>query len=310
MTVAQAALNAVMALNPFTWVALAIGAVIAAIVALVVYWDEVKAAAKATWGWIASFFKTKIGMIVAVLGGPITIAMMIIANWKKVKSMAISIWDSIVSFFNGKIGKLVLLFSGPIGMGISIIKNWSLIKARAIEIWDAIVAKFLNVRDKIVGFFSSMKSSIKNAFSSLAEIIKKPLNAIIGGLNTFINAYEKVINKIAGMINKIPKVKISIPGTSGFDFGLPKFPTIDIPDIPMLAEGGIIRKAGSVIVGEEGPELLELPRAAQVKPLDKTGQSIVININDAKVFNERDGERLGELIVKSLKLKGIVPRGV
>ena len=310
MTVAQAALNAVMALNPFTWVALAIGAVIAAIVALVVYWDEVKAAAKATWGWIASFFKTKIGMIVAVLGGPITIAMMIIANWKKVKAMAISIWDSIVSFFNGKIGKLVLLFSGPIGMGISIIKNWSLIKTRAIEIWDAIVGKFQSVRDKIVGFFSSIKNGIKNAFSSLFEIVKKPLNAMIGGINIFINAYEKMIKKIAGMINKIPRVKIKVPGTDGFDFGLPKFPTLEIDDIPLLADGGVIQRTGSVIVGEEGPELLELPRAAQVTPLDKTGQSIVININDAKVFNERDGERLGELIVKSLKLKGIVPRGV
>jgi phage-related protein len=341
MTLAQAALNAVMALNPFTWIALAIGAVIAAVVAIIFYWDEIKAAAKATWNWLASFFKTKLGMIVAIMGGPITMALAIIANWELIKTKAALIWDAIVykvktfvlkfrlyfqnlrsrvaeimqgmqDFFKTKIGLIVAILGGPITIGLAIIANWKKIKAKAIEIWDGIVSKFQSVKEKIVGVFSSIKNSVKNAFSSLWDIIKKPLNFIIAGLNSFIGAYEKVINKISELINKIPAVKIPdwVPGIGGKTLKIPSIPKLDIPNIPALAEGGIIQRAGTVLVGEEGPEFLNLPRAAQVTPLDKSGQSIVININDAKLFNERDGERLGELIVKSLKLKGIVPRGV
>jgi hypothetical protein len=41
----------------------------------------------------------------------------------------------------------------------------------------------------------------------------------------------------------------------------------DIPLIPKLAAGGILRTAGSVLVGERAPEVLSLPRAARVDPL-------------------------------------------
>ena len=338
MTLAQAALNAVMALNPFTWIALAIGAVIAAVVAIIFYWDEIKAAAKATWNWLASFFKTKVGMIVAIMGGPITMALAIIANWETIKTKAALIWDAVVykvktfvskfrsyfqnlrsrvaeimqgmqDFFKTKIGRIVAILGGPITIGLAIIANWQKIKAKAIEIWDGIVDKFQTVRDKIKGFFTSIRDSIKNSFNALWDIIKSPLNFIIGGINTFIQAYEGMINKVADLIDKIPDFKLP-KQLGGFGFSIPDFPRLEIDNIPLLADGGTIKQAGTVIVGEKGPELLTLPRAAQVTPLDKTGQSIVININDAKVFNERDGERLGELIVKSLKLKGIVPRGV
>lgn len=37
--------------------------------------------------------------------------------------------------------------------------------------------------------------------------------------------------------------------------------------IPGLAEGGTVDEAGTVLVGEDGPELLELPKAAKVSPL-------------------------------------------
>ena len=36
----------------------------------------------------------------------------------------------------------------------------------------------------------------------------------------------------------------------------------------MLAEGGNIEAAGRVLVGENGPEFLDLPRGAKVSPLD------------------------------------------
>ena len=47
-----------------------------------------------------------------------------------------------------------------------------------------------------------------------------------------------------------------VPGIGGASFSMPK-----------LARGGTITGAGSVLVGEAGPELLTLPRGARVTPL-------------------------------------------
>jgi hypothetical protein len=51
---------------------------------------------------------------------------------------------------------------------------------------------------------------------------------------------------------------------AGF-FGIPHIPSI--PYIPYLAKGGTAIAAGLAIVGENGPELLHMPRGATVTPL-------------------------------------------
>ena len=43
---------------------------------------------------------------------------------------------------------------------------------------------------------------------------------------------------------------------------------VNLKTIPLLANGGDIEEAGRVIVGERGPEMLDLPRGARVTPLD------------------------------------------
>ncbi len=88
-----------------------------------------------------------------------------------------------------------------------------------------------------------------------------------GGLK---EAFKGAINWIIGMWNKLD-LKISVPGWLG---KVPGFPdgvagkSIDlIPDIPMLASGGTLTSSGTVIVGDAGAELLDLPRGATVTPL-------------------------------------------
>ena len=340
-TTAQWLLTSAMNASPFGVVALAIGLVIAAVILVIKYWDEIVAAAIATWGWLQNFFKTKIGMIVALMGGPITMVMAIIANWDLIKQKASAIWGAIVYKIQTFVLKFRMAFHklrnniskimqnireriqnvvekirerfNTFKEKLQIVKDaFAAFKAKIVEIFENVKTSISEKVDKIKGFFQSIKDTITNIFTSLWGIIKRPLNLVIGGLNLFIDGFEKIVNKAADLINKIPALKIPswIPWLGGKTFDLPDFPKLDIPDIPKLAKGGLVMRGGSALVGEAGPELLSLPRGAQVTPLDKAGQSIVININDAKVFDTRDGERLGELIVKSLKLKGIIPRGV
>ena len=66
---------------------------------------------------------------------------------------------------------------------------------------------------------------------------------------------------------------------------------MNINPIPLLAEGGDIQAAGKAIVGEAGPELLDLPRGARVTPLDREVGSI-------------DYDRLANTLISALANSG------
>ncbi|OGW80018.1 MAG: hypothetical protein A3G33_08125 [Omnitrophica bacterium RIFCSPLOWO2_12_FULL_44_17] len=71
--------------------------------------------------------------------------------------------------------------------------------------------------------------------------------------------------------------------------------------IPGAEEGGTVRRSGLTLVGESGPEILSLPRAAQITPLDRASGgmnnyfSINVEINAQGVISKED---LGNYIVQ------------
>lgn len=88
----------------------------------------------------------------------------------------------------------------------------------------------------------------------------------------------------------------------------PKTPTINIPTgtthvsgTPMMANGGVIRRSGTAIVGEAGPEFLNLPAGASVTPLNK-GMTIIFQ--DARLMSPGDIDYFGEAIVRRLRQLG------
>ena len=83
--------------------------------------------------------------------------------------------------------------------------------------------------------------------------------------------------------------------------GIPAIPTFTAPQIPMLANGGLIRTAGTVIVGEKGPEILSLPSGAKVSPIDKSRRSenkFYINI----YADGKSADEIVDELVPKLKL--------
>ena len=138
----------------------------------------------------------------------------------------------------------------------------ALIKGDWEEVWDGIKSFFSNIWDTICkvaeGFgaifgeiFEGIKKVVLGVWDGIVDGIKKAINWVIGGINTFIRGLNKI---------KIPDW-VPVVGGKG----------INIKEIPRLAEGGEILRSGRVIVGEAGPEMLELPQGAKVKPLDKVG---------------------------------------
>lgn len=142
----------------------------------------------------------------------------------------------------------------PVFDGVGEVFNW---------IWNSVikpVVDFINAAIKTVGdvvndIFGGVSKFIGDTFQGLIGLIKAPVIAIID-----------FINGVIGGLNKI-KIEIPdwVPEWGGKTFGF------NIPKLPKLAEGGDIVGAGSVMVGEEGPEILSLPKGARVTPLDKVG---------------------------------------
>lgn len=94
---------------------------------------------------------------------------------------------------------------------------------------------------------------------------------------------KNIVNGLAWPINWLIRAWNALDFSIDFEVsGIPGMPKIhtgdlipDIPEIPALALGGTTVKAGRVLVGERGPELLDLPVGASVIPLDAATRSRV-----------------------------------
>lgn len=129
---------------------------------------------------------------------------------------------------------------------------WDGIKEFFTSILDAIVAYVEGFSDIFAGIFQGLADVIGGIWDGIVASIKGAINFIISGINTFINGVNKV------------KVPDWVPGVGGKG--------INISTIPLLAEGGDILESGKVIVGDAGPEMLELRAGARVTPLDRKPQ--------------------------------------
>lgn len=116
--------------------------------------------------------------------------------------------------------------------------------------WNGIVAAGV----RAYNWFHSLPARLRAAMGSVAGIITAPFRA--------------GFNRIAGLWNgSVGRLRFQAPdwvptiGGKGFS----------MPTLPMLAKGGDVTGAGAAIVGERGPELLQLPTGARVSPLAPAG---------------------------------------
>lgn len=244
----------------------------------------------------------------------ITVVVELYKAWQiATKTMTTAQWLLNAAMAASPFGLIALAIGAVIGAIVLLVMNWDWVKEKALMLWDFLKEGFVKSIDRIKGAFGLLKDIAKKAFEGLLSVIKFPINMYIRYINLMISSVERLINTLAGAVNKIPAIKIPdwIPGIGGKELKIPTIPTIDLPEIPLLAKGGTILEPGLAMVGEQGPELLDLPGGASVVPLNKSdAPSIQVTINNPHIFNERDGEKLGNLIVQTLKNKGIVPRGV
>lgn len=154
---------------------------------------------------------------------------------------------------------MALVVAAVILLGTIIATNWDKIKPILEAAWEKVKTVFDNIKAKIEtamqavkGVFETVKTAILGVWDGLVNGIKSKINTIIGFFN-------KLITKVNGLANKAN-------GVLGY-LGV-TVPTI--PQIPYLAQGGVV-SSGSAVVGEAGAELLTMKNGqAHVQPLATT----------------------------------------
>lgn len=190
------------------------------------------------------------------------------------------VWEGLKHIFEG----IWLEITGKIKLAFEGLKL--LLGGLASDAKNAVTTKF----DELVGFFTGLPGRLAgaatNMFGFLTDQFKAAINSLIGLWNSF----------------KVPEVKVGGQDPLG-PFG-PSIPEVTLggwkfPQIPYLAEGGTARGAGWSVVGDEGPELLHMPRGASVVPLGAGGGVTFVNqgiitTTDAQRWFERNLAQLAK----------------
>lgn len=262
-------------------------------------WNAVKIVTTTVWNAVASFLTTVWnGIKIAVSTVFDAYKTIITTVWNAIQTATTTIWNSIknvvISVANG--------IKQGVSTAISAVENiistvWSTIKSLTSSVWNSIKSFVMTpvnaIRDAVPSAFETMKSKIADVWEGVKNVIKAPLNSIISLINSFIER----INAL-----KIPDW---VPGVGGKG--------INIPKIPMLAKGTDYFRGGYAIVGEQGPELVQLPRGSKVYPNTETmgmlGGNISINIQNMSVRNDTDIEKISRelyaLIERSKRSRGL-----
>ena len=144
-----------------------------------------------------------------------------------------AIFNVVANVFGGMVNGILKVAGGLLTSIGSIFGN-------VISIFQGIIDFVKNVfTGNWKGAWEAVKSIFKNIMGGLSTVLKTPLNSII-----------RMINSVIGGLSRINiKIPSWVPGFGGKNFG------INIPKIPMLADGGYLY-GGAAIVGEAGAELL------------------------------------------------------
>ena len=189
----------------------------------------------------------------------------------------------------GPAAPIILVGAAIAGLVYLVVKHWDEIKdaiSSAVTFIGGILKPFAEF---FTSLFEGIRKNTVGVFESMWDNIKQIINWIIGGVNKMIH----------GLNNFSIDVPSWVPGFGGNKFGF------NISPIPQLAKGGNITSPGTVMVGEQGPELLHLPRGAQVEPLGKNRNGITVKntFYSQKELDEKELDRRVELSIRRLELE-------
>lgn len=214
-----------------------------------------KVAATAAGSAMKFMFTNPIGMAITAIATLVLAGIYLYKNWDEVKAKLVELWTAFEEKFPGLAATMKNIYEGSIKPTI-----------------DGIKTTFQGLISFISGVFSGdwtkawegAKTSFSGCFQALPEFAKGPLNLVIS-----------LANKVIAGLNSLGSFTVPdwVPGVGGKSMG------INIPQIPMLASGGIATGPSLAMVGEgREPEAI-LPLSRLGGMMGAGGPSISVNFS-------------------------------
>jgi hypothetical protein len=161
---------------------------------------------------------------------------------------------SVVGFIADHWRELAPLLLGPLAPLGELATHFGLVKDAAVAAYHGIVDAF----GEVFGFFKSLPGEILDFFKDAGKWLFNAGKSIIQGL---IDGLESLLDKIGDIVSSILSKLNPLHALGPLD------PLQYIPGAPKFLASGVQNFSGGLaVVGEEGPELLDLPPGSSVYP--------------------------------------------
>lgn len=275
-------IKAVAAVLAASYVPAAINATAAAVsygVGTATAWASAQAAAIASAGkQVAAWAATRAANLKSLALMAAT-AVKVVAHWALMGAKSLLHAGRVAAAWLVALGPIGLVIAGVAGVAAAVVANWETIKR-----WVG----------KLVGWFQGLPDKISSAVSGLWDGLKE----------SFRNAVNWIIRKWNDFELKIGGKTIDPPGP-GPKIRIPSV-TLATPDIPMLARGGF--ESGLALLGERGPELVDLGRGARVHSTEDTRRILSSGDTNVTIYtrSEASARDIADEITWSLRTGGAV----
>jgi phage-related minor tail protein len=149
-------------------------------------------------------------------------------------------------------------------------------------------------RNIVTGAFNAVKTVAESVADAIVWYFKTGISVIKFEINAVISLANMAIRALNGIHISLPSW---IPGLGGKSFG------IDLPEIPKLADGGIVTKPTLAMIGEAGAEA--------VIPLNKGGMgggiNVTVNVGGSVVQEQDLAVSVRDQIAILMRRRGLNP---
>jgi hypothetical protein len=163
----------------------------------------------------------------------------------------------------------------------------------------------LDVLAKEIRGSNKINSESQKTLSKNLEISSKKKSETSAESNQNKNFLENLGKTIKGSLPDVSKIigKTEGPGKKGqITKDLVSAVVGKFPNIPKMASGGKVSRPGIALVGENGPEVVQLQKGDKVNPLDKMSQLVKMEDADSKSKKTQPGKGSAEIVSGTPKL--------
>ena len=234
--------------------------------------------------------------------------------WEGISTWAINAWENIKSVFSTIGNWININIIQPVSEFFTGL--WDGFKEGAKRAWDGVKSVFSTVATFFKDTFTKAWNGIVKVFSIAGEIFVDIKDGIVSAFKLVVNGIIKGINKVVsipfGAINDALTFLKNLTILEIQPFANLK--TINVPQIPLLASGGIVSEGQMFIAREAGPELVgSIGRKTAVANNDQIVSGIEAGVYRAvvaansgnnggsqtiRIINEIDGDVVGEKVIQ------------